>query len=181
MILTGRAIEEARRSGTITIDPFDSANVNPNSYNFHLGPWIVVEAADEHQPTRTGLPVSGFVLLPNHLYLAATSEVIGSTSFVTTLLGRSSLGRLGLFLNTTADLGHAGAISQWTLELSVVQPLRVYPGMCVGQVAFWVQSGPSRAYDGRYQSDLGPVPNRDDALTRRHSSPRSGSDGSDRP
>ena len=166
MILTGKDFEEARLNGTITINPFVTSDVNPNSYNYHLGPTLFVQSGDSLQATPVDFPDDGLVLLPNRLYLAATSETIGSTQYVTTLLGRSSLGRLGLFLNATADLGHAGAVSQWTLELSVVQPLRLYPRMCIGQVAFWTQTGPTSVYKGRYQGDRGPVANRDDALTR---------------
>jgi dCTP deaminase len=109
---------------------------------------------------RVDLPPDGFVLLPKTLYLAATLEIIGSTDYAITLLGRSSLGRLGLFLNITADLGHVGTLSQWTLELSVVQPLRVYSGMRIGQVAFWKAYGKTRRYCGRYHQDLGPIPSK---------------------
>ena len=74
-----------------------------------------------------------------------------------TLLGRSSIGRLGLFLNITADLGHVGSATRWTLELSVVQPLRIYAGMRLGQVAFWKPSGRIENYSGRYSNQCGPV------------------------
>ena len=57
---------------------------------------------------------------------------------MTLLLGRSSIGRLGIFLNVTADLGHIGSCSHWTLEITVVQPVRIYPGTKIGQVSFWV-------------------------------------------
>jgi dCTP deaminase len=111
------------------------------------------------------LGAEGFVLAPGNLYLGSTYEMIGSSKFVMTLLGRSSIGRLGLFLNITADLGHAGSFSCWTLEMTVVQPLRVYPYMRVGQVAFWAQSGSGDSYRGRYYGDRAPSPNRDRELT----------------
>ena len=69
---------------------------------------------------------------------------------MTSLIGRSSVGRLGLFLQITADLGQLGAKHSWTLELKVVQPLIVYPMMKIGQVSFWVPEGEFSDYDGKY-------------------------------
>ena len=60
------------------------------------------------------------------------------------------MGRLGLFLQLSADLGHIGAVHCWTLELTVVQPVRVYPGMRIGQVSFWVPEGDRVLYGGTY-------------------------------
>lgn len=164
MILTGPAIAQAVAAGEIVFEPFDPAQLNPNSYNFRLGPTLirVEQPGGEHDPELIRLSDEGFVLQPRNLYLAATQEVIGSRRYVMTLLGRSSLGRLGLFLNTTADLGHAGSESRWTLELSVVQCLRVYPGLVVGQVAFWCQQGlTGEGYVGRYHKDRTPALSRD--------------------
>ena len=84
---------------------------------------------------------NGYVLQPNKLYLANTYEQIGSSKFVTPLIGRSSVGRLGLFLQITAPLGHVGTNHKWTLELNVVQPLKIYPLMKIGQVTFWRTKG----------------------------------------
>jgi dCTP deaminase len=97
--------------------------------------------------------------------LGATAELIGSGDYVVTLLGKSSIGRLGIFLNITADLGHVGCHSRWTLEITVVQPVRLYPGICIGQVAFWrPATPPRRRYRGRYLHDVQPQRNRDAAL-----------------
>jgi dCTP deaminase len=169
MILTGPEIRRAYAAGELNIDPFDPYNLNPNSYNYHLGPKVLRVGSETNNDTITSEMsecASGFLLTPGHLYLAATQEFIGSDVYVITLLGRSSLGRLGLFLNVTADLGHSGSFSQWTLELKVVQPLRIYPGMRIGQVAFWIQSGLTAQYKGRYHLDEGPIPNRDPRLAR---------------
>ncbi|MCO5226234.1 MAG: hypothetical protein M9953_12920, partial [Thermomicrobiales bacterium] len=107
------------------------------------------------------IPKDGLTLNPSKVYLGTTYEKIGSTDFVTTLLGRSSMGRLGLYLNITADLGHVGSFSNWTLEIHCVQPIRVYPRMVVGQVAFWHTSGTRVPYAGRYAYDEAPIPSRD--------------------
>ena len=167
MILTKTAIREAHEKGEILIEPFKSSHLNPNSYNYRLHNILYrVEHISDRAPEfeQIVLTEKGFVLQPRALYLAATYEIIGSTKYVMTLLGRSSIGRLGLFLNITADLGHVGSISRWTLELTVVQPLRVYPYMRVGQVAFWNQHGKEISYKGRYHKDLKPVWNKDPSL-----------------
>lgn len=165
VILTGRSIINGRRRGDIVIEPFSVKNVNPNSYNFHLYPSLLIR--ENRKWKSIALPKNGLVLSPNLLYLGATAEEIGSDLYVVTLLGKSSIGRLGIFLNSTADLGHLGCRSRWTLEISVVQAVRVYPGMCFGQVAFWrAGSRVSQRYAGRYFGDLDAVPNRDVSLLR---------------
>lgn len=169
MILTGPQIRSAYEAGDLLIDPFDPRNLNPNSYNFHLGPIILEKLLGKHDETRpmhANDVSTGVLLEPGKLYLGATEELIASNLFVVTLLGRSSLGRLGLFLNVTADLGHSGSMSQWTLEMTVVQPLKVYAGMTIGQISFWVQSGRKEQYAGRYDRDAGPIPSRDPNLGR---------------
>ena len=95
------------------------------------------------QPTthKIIIPPEGYVLQPGIIYLGHTYESIGSNTYVPSLIGRSSLGRLGLFLQITADLGNIGTGHKWTLELKVVQPLRVYPKMRIGQVSFWQAEG----------------------------------------
>lgn len=166
MILTGPAIKSAVRRGQVVLDPFDESSLNPNSYNFHLSETILTGRGQRwHKMT---LPNSGYLLTPHKVYLGTTLEHIGSSHFVMLLLGRSSLGRLGLFLNITADLGHLGSSSRWTLELTVVQPLRIYPCMPIGQVSFWLTDhGSPQHYRGRYHNDTEPVPNRDTKLTRK--------------
>lgn len=166
MILSGSKIRSARSVGDIVIDPFEPALINPNSYNYRLGCQLIERCPSENAEWDEALSLTsaGYVLRPGRLYLASTHERIGSRRYVTTLLGRSSLGRLGLFLTATADLGHIGCESNWTLELSVVQPLRIYPGMRIGQVAFWSVAGADELYKGPYQFDSAPMPNKDPAL-----------------
>ena len=170
MILTGNAIERAVEKGEIVIEPFEKKLVNPNSYNYRMFDKVLKVSMDHENLSHFEeliLDDSGLILEPGTLYLGATYEIIGSIKYVTTLLGRSSIGRLGLFLNVTADLGHTGAISRWTLEMKVVQPLRIYPFMRIGQVAFWLQTGIVNSYLGKYQGDLRPFPNKDESLLRR--------------
>jgi dCTP deaminase len=159
MILTGTEIQNAVNWGDITIKPFNKEQVNPNSYNFRLLSTILKVSINENNESSfetIELSNNGYVLLPKVLYLGATNEILGSRNYAMTLLGKSSIGRLGLFLNITADLGHFGSVSQWTLEMSVVQPLRIYPEMVIGQIAFWTQQGSEIGYNGKYLKDLGP-------------------------
>jgi dCTP deaminase len=157
MILTGQKIANEVARERITIEPFDEKLLNPNSYNYRLGAFLRVVAhglQDAHHevPFRElQIPDEGLVLQPNQLYLGHTVERIGSSYFVTSLIGRSSLGRLGLFLQVSADLAQLGLVHQWTLEMMVVQPVRVYPRMRIGQVSFWRPSGRRKVYRGRYR------------------------------
>ena len=165
MILTGPQIERCVASGTITIDPFDADSVNPNSYNYRLGDTLLASRDEVFDATRTPIweefeiPDEGFTLRAGKLYLASTLETMGSSKYVTSLIGRSSLGRLGLFLQVTADLGHIGAVHRWTLELHAVQSLRIYKGMRIGQVSFWEPQGTVVQYVGRYSDFSTPTPN----------------------
>jgi len=167
-VLTGQCIQQCVSDGTIIIDPFDSARLNPNSYNYTLGDTLLTrpqtDLEDPHTPcswSALTIPVDGFVLAPGHLYLAATTERIGSDTYVPSLIGRSSLGRLGMFLQLSADIGNLGCVHHWTLEITVVQRLRVYAGMAAGQVSFWRVRGDIHQYVGRYISQNCPTPNRD--------------------
>lgn len=162
MILSGLKIKEEVEKGNINISPFNDCLLNPNSYNYRLGEEIleiddeVIDPKKETHYKKIKLTDEGYLLKPNKLYLGSTLERIGSSKYVTQLIGRSSIGRLGLFLQVTAPLGHVGCNHNWTLELKTVQPLRVYPRMKIGQVTFWVIDGDKVLYDGEYTSYMSP-------------------------
>jgi dCTP deaminase len=160
MILTGPEIKREVAAGRIIIEPFSDDSVNPNSYNYRLGPHLLLvdsEGAPAGDPLD--LALGPITLLPGRIYLGHTVEVIGSSHFVTMLNGRSSMGRLGMFLNFSADLGQLGPAHQWTLEIMVVQPLTVYLRMKVGQATFWVPEGKVTEYQGVYARHNEPTPN----------------------
>lgn len=163
MILSGWAITNEVKVGNISIRPFKDSSVNPNSYNYSLGNELVAFETGEitlDSPgyNRLTIPETGYVLQPGRLYLGVTQEIIGSRKYATSLIGRSSIGRLGLWLQATADLGHVGNKHNWTLELKVVQPLRIFPGMKVGQVTFWHCVGKtSSSYQDKYANDYNPT------------------------
>ena len=157
MILTGKQIIKDYYNGKIKISPFEEAMVNPNSYNYRLGEEVykicdsIVDPKKKSIIERITIPQDGYCLQPGSLYLGSTYEKIGSSEYAMQLIGRSSIGRLGLFLQVSAPLGHVGTYHSWTLELKVVQPLIVYPRMKIGQVSFWkVQGENDTPYIGKY-------------------------------
>jgi len=160
MILSGLKIKEEVLNNNINIYPFEESLLNPNSYNYRLGYELleiedeIIDLKKETKYKKIELNEEGYLLKPHKLYLASTLESIGSSCYVTQLIGRSSIGRLGLFLQVTAPLGHVGCNHHWTLELKAVQPLRVYPKMKIGQVTFWKIYGDiSRTYkNGKYNN-----------------------------
>ncbi|MFI7114478.1 dCTP deaminase [Nonomuraea sp. NPDC050227] len=164
MILTGPEISTAADDGRIRIHPFNPEQVNPNSYNIRLGPTLltytapVIDAYEVNPTQAVTIGSEGHVLLPGELYLGHTVEKVGSDTFVPLLFGRSSVGRLGLFVEITAPIGDLGFHGQWTLMLSPVRPLRVYPGMKIGQIMFFVSAGAVALYRGKYQDSIGPQP-----------------------
>lgn len=173
MILTGPEIAAQVQARRIHIDPFSEDRVNPNSYDFHLSDHLIcyeqaeLDTAIANPSQRVSFPASGLVMRPDRVYLGATLEIMGSEHYVPIIRGKSSLGRLGLFINMTADLIDLGSINRWTLQLHAIQPLRIYPGMLIGQVTFWMPVGPRVLYQGKYQGSMGPRPSesyRDHAL-----------------
>lgn len=146
MILTAKEIEKEVKKGNIIIDPFETKCLKPNSYIYHLAPKLVqiLDVGDKRRKTKTKellIKERGLILEPNKLYLGSTVETIGSKEFVTSLIGRNTMAKLGMFLQITADLGQLGEAHKWTLEIEVVQRLRIYPNMEIGQVTFWDTQG----------------------------------------
>ncbi len=164
MILTGSEIQKEVQAGHVVLSPYYRSRLNPNSYNYRIGPILKIasgsslDAKQEVEWQEIEIPEEGFVLQPGTLYLGSTLEVIGSTRYVPSLIGRSSLGRLGMFLQASADLGNLGAIHSWTLEIKVVQRLRIYAGMDIGQVSFWKPFGRVFLYEGVYDQFSHPTP-----------------------
>lgn len=145
MILTGTEIKKRVSKGDIIIAPFDDVDINPNSYNYHLSSEIIEikqsSIFEQRDAKHLKIPTEGLIFFPNRLYLGCTDEIIGSKNYVTSLIGRSSIGRLGVFLQITADLGQLGKAHKWTLEIHVVKKIRLYPHMKIGQVSFWIPKG----------------------------------------
>lgn len=163
MILTGSEILKNVVDKKIIIDPFDESQINPNSYNFTLGNKLLVynnyvlDTKKDNEIREIVVPEDGITLAHGTIYLGHTIEVIGSDYFVPVIRGRSSIGRLGLFINITADLIDIGSINQLTLQLNAVQPVTIYPRMQIGQVTFWQPVGEIKRYNGKYLEAKGPI------------------------
>src|SRR5258706_5157738 len=163
MILTGPKIVEEWEAGKIDIRPLDRSQVNPNSYDFRLGPVIktytnyLLDPKFPNHITETFIPKDGLVLLPGRIYLGHTVEIMGSDYYVPIIRGKSSTARLGLFVHVTADLIDIGSHNQWTLQMNPVQPIKIYPNMRIGQVTFWRVQGEIVLYTGKYQGPIGPM------------------------
>jgi dCTP deaminase len=162
MILTGSEIVDSRARGDILIDPFELQQVNPNSYNVRLGRTLhrytdpELHADRPNEVHSSEIPDDGLMLNPGELYLGHTVERIGSILHVPMLFGRSSVGRLGLFVEITAPIGDIGFVGQWTLMLTPVVPLRIYAEMEIGQIMFFRSQGAITLYSGKYQGAEGP-------------------------
>ena len=156
MILSGNEI--LRRIGEdIEIDPFDEANLNPNSYNLSLHnelmvyEEVVLDMAKANRVRRIEIPEQGLVLSPNQLYLGRTIERTVTHNLVPQIEGRSSVGRLGLFVHVTAGFGDVGFAGYWTLEIFAVQPIRIYANTPICQIIFHEIAGQFEKYSSKYQ------------------------------
>lgn len=167
-ILSGDEILREVREGRILIDPFDESRVQVNSYDVSLADILLTydcHLLDAARPNRTAelpIPAAGLVLCPGVLYLGSTVEAVGSEAYVPWIDGRSSFGRLGMSVHVTAGRGDLGFFGRLTCEITVVLPLRVYPGMRCAQVTFFdVKGTRSRLYKGRkYDGAPGAVASR---------------------
>ncbi len=159
MILSGEEIK-ANLGKKIIIDPFDERRLNPNSYNLTLHNELLVyedEILDMRRPPRTRrivIPEDGLVLEPFRLYLGRTVERTETHGFVPMIEGRSSIGRLGLFVHVTAGFGDVGFCGYWTLEMFAIHPVRIYPGVGICQIFYHDIRGPYKEYcSDKYQNN----------------------------
>ncbi|HXF56786.1 MAG TPA: dCTP deaminase [Actinomycetota bacterium] len=181
MILSDRSIREEIERGRIVIDPFDERCLQPSSVDLHVDrrfrvfhnaryPYIDVK---RDMPDLTELvEVQGedpFILHPGEFVLGSTLERVRlPDDIVARLEGKSSLGRLGLLIHSTAGYVDPGWDGYLTLELSNVAnlPITIYPGMKIGQISFFRLSSPaehpygSRERGSKYQGQRGPTPSR---------------------
>jgi dCTP deaminase len=181
MIFSDRTIRESLAAGRIVIDPYDPEMVQPSSVDIrcdhvfrvfenhrysHIDPRA---AQDDLTVAVTATADAPFILHPGEFVLASTLETIGlADDVVARLEGKSSLGRLGLLIHSTAGFIDPGFTGQVTLELSNVAnlPIAIYPEMKIGQVSFYQMSTPadhpygSPEAGSKYQGQTGPTPSR---------------------
>ena len=164
MMLSGNEIEK-KLGSEIIIEPFNRKQLNPNSYNLRLHNELLVYDEDildmkkENKTKSIIIPEEGLVLEPGKLYLGRTIEYTETKNYVPMLEGRSSIGRLGLFIHVTAGFGDVGFKGYWTLEIFCVQPIRIYPSVEVCQIYYHGIDGDYEEYSsGKYQSNKGIQP-----------------------
>lgn len=178
MILSDRTIREQLKAGRIVVEPFDEACVQPSSIDLHVDnafrvfhnarhPYIDVKKRQddltELVEVDDGRP---FMLHPGEFVLGSTLERVGlPDDLVARLEGKSSLGRLGLLIHSTAGYVDPGWDGYLTLELSNVAnlPITIYPGMKIGQISFFKLTTPadipygSQETGSKYQGQRGPT------------------------
>ena len=181
MLLSDRDILAEIEAKRIAVEPYDEAMIQPSSIDFRLDRFFRVfenhkyphidPAADQSDLTRI-VEAEGedpFILHPGEFVLGSTFEVVTLPDDVAGRLeGKSSLGRLGLLTHSTAGFIDPGFSGHVTLELSNVAtlPIKLWPGMKIGQLCFFRLSSPSEnpygseKYGSRYQGQRGPTPSR---------------------
>ena len=181
MLLSDRDLRAEIQAGRVVLEPYDAGMIQPSSIDVRLDRYFRVfenhryphiDPAEE-QPDLTRLVESGddeaFILHPGEFVLASTYEVITLPDDIAGRLeGKSSLGRLGLLTHSTAGFIDPGFSGHVTLELSNVAtlPIKLWPGMKIGQLCLFRLSSPaeypygSSQYGSRYQGQRGPTPSR---------------------
>lgn len=181
MLLSDRDLRSEIDSGRVKLDPFDPGLVQPSSIDVRLDRFFRVFENHKYphidpsaeQPDLTRLVETdgeeAFILHPGEFVLASTYEVVSLPDDIASRLeGKSSLGRLGLLTHSTAGFIDPGFSGHVTLELSNVAtlPIKLYPGMKIGQLCMFQLSSPAEhpygsvAYGSRYQGQRGPTPSR---------------------
>jgi dCTP deaminase len=143
----------------MVIDLFHEVYLNPNCYNLTLHvelmtfEEVVLDMAKPNLVRRITIPAEGIVLGTNQLYLGRTAERTETHELVPMIEGRSSVGRLGLFVHVTAGFGDAGFCGYWTLEMFAVQPVRIYAGVPICQIFYHEITGAITEYASKYQDN----------------------------
>ena len=154
MILTDKTINDEITEGNIVIEPFNPNNLGTNSYDLTLSNTLilyterVLDVRKKNPSAPMIIPDEGLVLQPGIVYLASTVEYTQTLKHVPVIQGKSSLGRLGLFVHVTAGFGDVGFAGHWTLELVCIQPIRIYAGMKISQIVYHeISEMPKVSYD----------------------------------
>jgi len=181
VLLSDRDIRSEIQSGRVAVEPFDEAMIQPSSVDVRLDKYfrvfenhkysVIDPSIEQAELTREVIAEDdeAFILHPGEFVLASTYEIITLPDDIAGRLeGKSSLGRLGLLTHSTAGFIDPGFSGHITLELSNVAnlPVKLYPGMKIGQLCLIKLSSPaehpygSAIYASRYQGQRGPTPSR---------------------
>lgn len=181
MILSDRTIKEELASGRVRIEPLGDNCIQPSSVDLHVDRLFrvfrnhsmrVIDVKEDQEDLTELVEIredDAFILHPGEFVLGSTLERVTLPSdLVARLEGKSSLGRLGLLIHSTAGFVDAGWDGHLTLELSNVAnlPITIYPGMKIGQISFLkMTSAAENPYGSsnvgsKYQGQRGPTPSR---------------------
>lgn len=167
MILSDKKILEEIAKGTILIEPYRREDLGSNSYDVHLGKHLAmyrdhqIDAKKHNVIDHFDIPEDGIVLEPGRFYLGVTEEYTETHAHVPFLEGKSSTGRLGIDIHATAGKGDVGFCGNWTLEISVKVPVRVYAGMPIGQLIYFPVEGEIEVkYNDKKNAKYSGQPNR---------------------
>ena len=167
MILSDTRILEEIEKGTIKVEPYKRDCLGSNSYDVHLGKWLakyrdeILDAKKHNQIEYFEIPDEGFILQPQVFYLGVTQEYTETHAHVPFLEGKSSTGRLGIDIHATAGKGDVGFCGNWTLEISVKQPVRIYKYMPIGQLIYFPVEGDIEiAYNKKKDAKYSGQPNK---------------------
>jgi dCTP deaminase len=163
MILSGLEIKN-KLGRELLIEPFNDAQLNPNSYNLTLhnelmvytGP--VLDMKKKNDTESLIIPPEGIVLETGKLYLGRTNEYTKTDKYVPMLEGRSSIGRLGISVHSSAGFGDVGFAGYWTLEITCAQPVRIYPNVQICQIFYYAIEGDYTPYKSKYQNNKSILP-----------------------
>lgn len=169
MILSDRKLKELIKTGEIQISPFESRQIQPSSVDLTLSDELIIYTSaidiksDQNSFEVLKIPKEGFEIPPKAFMLASTKEFIRLPNYLTAFVeGRSSLGRLGLFIQN-AGWVDAGFEGQLTLELynANSNSIKIYPGIRICQIVIAKLESPcERPYSGKYKNQLGPTPSK---------------------
>jgi dCTP deaminase len=180
VVLSDRTIRRLIEEGRIRIDPFAPSLMQPSSLDVRVDryfrvfrnsryPYIDVKVEQEELTELVEADEEPFILHPGEFVLGSTLErVTLPEDLVARLEGKSSLGRLGLLIHSTAGFIDPGWDGHVTLELSNVAnlPITIYPGMKIGQISFVQLTEAaehpygSAGIGSKYQGQRGPTPSR---------------------
>jgi dCTP deaminase len=181
MLLSDRDIRAEIESGRVQLDPLEMGMIQPSSIDVRLDKFFrlfdnhkypFIDPAEEQPDLTRGVevdPGEAFILHPGEFVLGSTFELVTLPDDIAARLeGKSSLGRLGLLTHSTAGFVDPGFSGHVTLELSNVAtlPIKLWPGMKIGQLCFFRLTSPSEhpygsdKYGSRYQGQRGPTASR---------------------
>lgn len=164
--LTGLEVQKQVGWGRIYIEPFNEDQVNPNSYDYRIGPTLKILSFNsefkgqacidprlEMKYTEVEIPSEGYLLQTEKAYLGYTQEKFGSDHYASLVTGKSSIGRLFIKNHACAGLIDQGFLNHITLEITAKLPTLIFPNMRFGQI-FWFETiGEYKLYKGKYSGN----------------------------